>query len=233
MIQVYAVSIDNNKLDILFNNYIYLLDVEKRNRINRFKYIEDKQRTIVGDLLVKSILMEKLSIPYNKITLCSSKFGKLYLEGFSKVYFNISHSGKWVVCAIDDDEVGIDIEEIKPIDISIGCIAFSKEELTLLSEQSDKNKLVFFYDLWTLKESYIKSVGIGLNLQLKSFSIDLNKIYSNDKTLNRYFKQYKIDKNYIVSICGLKNKFTEKIEFKSIENLYGRVSSDFDFITKE
>ncbi|WP_238861419.1 4'-phosphopantetheinyl transferase superfamily protein [Clostridium sp. YIM B02569] len=229
MVQVYAVSIDSNNLELLLNSYIYLLNEEKRNKIYRFMYIEDKQRTIVGDLLIKAILMEKLNINYNKVEFYCNKFGKLYLKGFNNIYFNISHSGKWIVCAIDDEEIGIDIEEVKPIDINIGAVAFSDNELDLLSRQEEYNKLNFFYRLWTLKESYVKSVGMGLNMQLKSFSIDVDKVYSHSKILDRYFRQYVIEKNYIVSICGLKNKFTEEIKFKNIEELYNKVISQSDY----
>ena len=36
------------------------------------------------------------------------KHGKPYLKNYSDVYFNISHSGKYVMCAAGDMEMGVE-----------------------------------------------------------------------------------------------------------------------------
>ena len=42
--------------------------------------------------------------------------GKPYLENIPGVYFNISHTSGLVVCGIDEREIGIDVEQLRPYD---------------------------------------------------------------------------------------------------------------------
>jgi 4'-phosphopantetheinyl transferase len=51
------------------------------------------------------------------------------LEWIPYFHFNISQSGNWVVCATDNHPVGIDIEQIQPIDFQIVNSYFSKKEI--------------------------------------------------------------------------------------------------------
>jgi len=46
---------------------------------------------------------------------------------------------------------------------------FSKEEASDLFAKEDNEKTEYFFELWTLKESYIKADGRGLSLPLNSF----------------------------------------------------------------
>ena len=49
---------------------------------------------------------------------------------------------------------------------------FSKDELEALKALPAAEQLLRFYDLWTLKEAYIKARGVGLSIALRSFSFD-------------------------------------------------------------
>ena len=69
----------------------------------------------------------------------------------------------------NSSRVGIDIEEIKPID----PLEF-KSQMTNFEWESinqSKNKLYAFYLYWTQKESVIKAYGKGLSVPLHSFEI--------------------------------------------------------------
>ena len=62
------------------------------------------------------------------------------------------------------------------------------------------NKDLYFTIIWTLKESYLKCIGTGLNLNLKDISfVKDNKILKNK---NDYKLNYFIyDDKYIISYC--------------------------------
>ncbi|MDR1059826.1 MAG: 4'-phosphopantetheinyl transferase superfamily protein, partial [Clostridiales bacterium] len=88
-------------------------------------------------------------------------------------HFNISHSGRHVVCALCDAPVGIDVEIVRPIDMNIANRFFSADERgRLFSEPADGHgRLELFYSIWTRKESFIKMTGEGLSRPLGSFSV--------------------------------------------------------------
>ena len=103
----------------------------------------------------------------------------------SGLLFNISHSGDWLVVAVMEktehhkiNELGVDIERcrqttnIYPI---LNHYFTLEESKALLALPNDKQRERFF-DLWALKESYIKAKGLGLALSLKSFSFDFSGI---------------------------------------------------------
>lgn len=96
--------------------------------------------------------------------------------------FNLSHSGDWLLIGVaqfdgvESGLFGVDIERSRPkTDIyPILNHYFSPQEtaalLALADEASQRQR---FFDLWVLKESYIKATGLGLAQSLKSFAFEL------------------------------------------------------------
>ncbi len=84
--------------------------------------------------------------------IAKNKNGKPYFVN-SQLYFNISHSYPYVVCAFADCEVGIDVEKIRAISERAAQRVFTNAELKLL------NMGVDFLQIWTAKESVIKAAG--------------------------------------------------------------------------
>ena len=96
--------------------------------------------------------------------------GKPYLVN-SDLYFNISHSQRYVVCAIGEEELGIDIQFHKRDDTdALARRTMSAGQWQEYQEALDKNK--FFYDLWAKKESYLKYTGKGLREDMRLLDID-------------------------------------------------------------
>ncbi|MCC4815375.1 4-phosphopantetheinyl transferase [Vibrio lentus] len=97
--------------------------------------------------------------------------------------FNISHSKENLLIAVCQREgkllqLGVDIEHARSstnID-SIMKHYFSDTELTGLLELSKEEQRERFFDLWALKESYIKATGKGLATSLRSFSFDFSNL---------------------------------------------------------
>lgn len=89
--------------------------------------------------------------------------GKPYLREYP-LFFNLSHSGEYVVCAVSDREIGVDIQKCS--DVDVGRIAerfFSKEECKALEgcgTVEERRRL--FFRLWVRKEAYGKLLGEGI-----------------------------------------------------------------------
>ncbi|MBU3184566.1 4'-phosphopantetheinyl transferase family protein [Clostridium estertheticum] len=213
--EIYAVevlSITQENLD----NLCLLISEEKRCKIKKFVNKEDKIRSLIGEILIRSIVVNELNIANEYITFHKNKYGKPCFKGYPTIKFNISHSGNFVICAIDDKPIGIDIEEIKHIEYeSIAKNFFTKSELDYIIKQNPDSKLSKFYEIWTLKESYIKCCGQGLTRSLKSFSIDIDKCH-NIKVIpdeyNEYeFKTFDTIPGYKVAVCSVSKQISNNV----------------------
>lgn len=84
--------------------------------------------------------------------------------------FNLSHSGEWTVLALSNGEVGVDIQQVKPVDMRLATRFFTESEQTEI-ENAGENAQELFYRIWTIKESYLKALGVGLSRPLNSFTV--------------------------------------------------------------
>lgn len=224
---IYAVNIIN-KLNVgLYEIFLSFIDENKKLKINKFKNNDDKIRTLVGDILIRSIICNRLHIFNKEIEYEYNSYGKPNLKNNKGFYFNISHSGIWVVAVVDYRPVGIDIEKVSTIDYtSIARRFFKNDEYRWLLAQKKNKRLEDFYKLWTLKESYIKMVGTGLTMPLNSFSIifdnsrDIHLTVNNDFARNSYFKTYIIDREYMIAVCSENDNFASRVHIINYDEMY-------------
>ncbi len=213
MCAVEILDISNEKL----NELCLLIDSEKRCKVEKFLNKKDKIRTLIGEILIRIIIMENLNISNKNIRFNKNQYGKPYLKDYPNFNFNISHSGEYVLCAIDDKPIGVDVEEVKPIACEeIAKSFFTAKEFNYIVNQDLKFQLDRFYEIWTLKESYIKCCGQGLSIPLKSFSIEVDqheniKVISNNEYKEHTFKLFDIDLGYKVAICSLSKEISNNI----------------------
>ena len=179
-----------------------------QERIKKIVHVKDVYRTFIGELLVRFIIFKQYGYIGNELKFDKNIYGKPFLCGFPFFHYNIAHSGEWVVCATYNKEIGVDVEEILPFDVQLAKGMFTEEEyLSLFNMKKEGN--VGFYDLWTLKESYVKAKGMGLSIPLDSFNVKIhnnNNIKLTDivtgKSITDFIcKQYKIDNQYRLSVC--------------------------------
>ncbi len=214
------VNIDSNLENDAFNRLLNYVSEDKKVKIHRFYHFEDSQRALIGNVLSRYALCKNLNIKNVDITFGANEYGKPFLLGADKIHFNISHSGNWVVCAISDNPVGIDVETIKPTDFEIAKRFFSEDEYTALKSQHDDEKQTYFYKLWTLKESYIKAVGKGLSIPLDSFtvSVENNNIINSNESISGYSLYHSsLDSNSLYAICSKTIASHEKTIFNVIQ----------------
>ncbi|NVN95303.1 MAG: 4'-phosphopantetheinyl transferase superfamily protein [Bacteroidetes bacterium] len=224
MLEIFAIKlVDKKNFERNKIKLISKLQQENAAKYNNYKHTDSLQRTLLGELLMRQILSIKLNISSKDIIFQKGDNGKPYIRT-KKMFFNISHSGKWVVGAFSNKEVGIDIELIREPNYEVAKRFYSCEELTKLNNIENKElKKDYFFDLWTLKESYLKAIGTGLTKPLSSFTVN---VLNEDITLvdkmpidNIYFKQYQFDKEYKLAVCSFDDSFCKEIKTLEIEDL--------------
>lgn len=190
---------------IKFNKAVSLLPIHMQNRIRRYRRWEDSHAYLYGRLLLKQAILE---LGYNcSLDLLKRKEnGKPYFND-NAFSFNISHSGKYIVCIISSDEkknIGIDIEEIKPINLNDFSSVLSPREKAIVD--SDEK----FYTYWTRKEAIIKADGRGLLIPLDTLEvIEMSVKMEGTQYL---LSKIDIDKDYKIHIASLTK--IRKIEVK-------------------
>lgn len=205
VISKYGISYFNNK--ITKQKFEKVLRMRNRKRANGM---------ILGELMVRKLIKEFLNIDNSKIEITSNSYGRPYLKNSTAIKFNISYSNDWVVCIMDNEDVGIDIEYIYPIELNYFKNVLSDFERNYLEEekQGGVDKL---FRIWTLKECYLKALGIGLTVPLNKLSFKVNDNgWVLDSTLLEYdtnfnFKQISFDSNYVISLCTRKEYFNTKV----------------------
>ena len=133
------------------------LSEEQKEKALRFKNEKDQMRCLLSSYLINQLSKEQLQ---------KSETGKPYYP--NGPYFNISHSGKYVVMAIANQEVGIDIEEDIEKNMDILLKIFNEAETKMIKEHAD------FYYLWCAKESLIKCMGSSISKIKEIPSLPLN-----------------------------------------------------------
>ena len=91
--------------------------------------------------------------------------------------FSLSHTRGLVVCAVAlHDAVGVDVEcdraNLAPMDLA-HCF-FAPAETERLAELPPDQQRAAFFELWTLKEAFVKARGVGLAMPLADFSFLLS-----------------------------------------------------------
>ena len=184
--------------EIEYIRYLGICGSFKRKVIKSYKYIEDRYRAICGEKLIREVIEEVDKIPKEEIIISTDKYGKPFVSE-SSLCFNVSHSGEFAVIIFDSTSVGVDIEIMKDLDFETILKEFATEfEMQQFYKSSSHQK--FFYQLWTLKESYFKCKGTGItNLKEIEFFISDAVIISNK--LGYTFETNIFFDNYMVSYC--------------------------------
>ena len=109
--------------------------------------------------------------------------GKPYFEG-EKVHFSISHTKNYVFCALGENPIGIDAEELdRDIRLALAEKFLSASELAQFQKAEDKRRALLTF--WVLKEAAGKCAGTGLQLwpNHTDFSLDDPRVQELDGCL--------------------------------------------------
>lgn len=160
----------------------------------------DKQHDYAHNMLRE--VLKHFGIQYgDDSNLTYNEHGKPSLADFPDVHYNLSHADGITACFAGRYECGVDAEKVRQYRPNVVKRSFSESEQNLIESAPEDERDLIFFRIWTLKESYVKAIGIGVSYPLNTieFSFDGNKIISNIQDYR--FKQYIIDEKFVVAIC--------------------------------
>lgn len=120
-----------------------------------------EQSTGVFRLVVSDLSLERekpLSLSYRY-----GERGKPYFQELP-LFFSLSHSRDYVLCAVDEREIGADLQRLQGVDEGKLAERFFSEPERLLLEhcESAEERQSLFFEFWTRKEAYGKLTGEGV-----------------------------------------------------------------------
>ncbi len=185
-----------------------LFTQDRQEEILRFRFNADRNRTAYGELLARHLLAGRTGVAIENISFGRDTLGKPFCRQ-SEFYFNISHSGKWVVCSIGKVLNGVDVETSQEIDMAIAKEYFLVNEYNYLLTMPEEERNATLLKLWTIKESYLKYTGEGLSGGLACIDC-LALLRGGDKVAA---KNFVLPDEAVIGICTLKERLPSKIEF--------------------
>lgn len=139
----------------------------RREKLNRISDPRAYALSLGAELLLLAALRE-LGGPMPPLKITCSEAGKPALLGGPA--FSLSHSGERILCALSDEAVGADLQQLRPYNPALARRFFTGAEAAWLEEQREQN--LAFSLLWSLKESYVKFLGSGIaETHLDSFTV--------------------------------------------------------------
>lgn len=190
-----------------------LLSREESMRAERILRPSHKTTFIVAKALTRIALAHYLDESPHALTFTSNEYGKPRLAGRSQsasLHFNLSHTEDAIVLLVKEHgEVGVDIEcldrDFKGSVLDIAGRSFTEAEVWNISRAENQNHR--FLELWTLKEAYAKTIGLGLSAPLSEISFNIGDTTAIEFTdghrpqADYFFYQSRDVPRHVVSIC--------------------------------
>lgn len=156
-----------------------LLSDDERARYQRFHFEHDRHSYLAAHAVTRAVLAPLAALQPPELQFEAGAQGRPELcqpASGPRLRFNLSHTRGLVACAVAlEHAIGVDVEHVaRRADIDqLAPAVFSERERAELAELTGDDKRTRFFQLWTLKEAYIKAVGKGLSLPLRSITLEL------------------------------------------------------------
>ena len=140
-----------------------LLSPDEISRAARYHRADDQLRFSCTRGLLRILLGRYTDQPPERIEFVAGVNRKPALKGHLGPYFNVSHAYDWILIAIGNTPVGVDLDWINP--------AFSFRDLLPASFSPGEQRYIdtcqdarlCFFQLWTRKEALVKATANGIN----------------------------------------------------------------------
>ena len=179
-----------NEIDIhilhiaeIVNNFEMVMNSLTREEYVRATKYKDIKRMVqeVGSILLVNKYSGEGELKYNE-------YSKPYKD--NGLFFNISHSDSFIIIAVSDSEIGIDIEKVRTMKNDVIRYALSDEEYNRMDTIDD------FFSMWTIKESVGKCIGIGLTQGIKNIPTESEKTFMGHNLTSFSYKMH----DYVIGV---------------------------------
>lgn len=180
---------------------------ETRRATESFRNAKVRRLKWLGEGMIRDLLENELRIQRGTYRMVRAEHGKPYVEGSPfPVFYNLSHSGDYVVCGLSDREVGIDVQQVGRYRQELVRRFFHPDEIRQLEQCAESGRNDLFFRFWSAKESFLKYTGTGLSGSLSGFEVRFEKqgirVLSPNSLQSVYLSECALDKDYKCFVCS-------------------------------
>lgn len=156
--------------------FLSWLSPHERAVHDRFRFDTHRHTYLISHALMRGALSLWADRAPAQWEFALNEYGKPHLANPPPnvdLRFNLSHTNGLAVLALTcNRELGVDVEYLgrQETNADIAERFFAPEEVLDFIAQPEQQKSARFLEYWTLKESYIKAIGMGLSCPLESFA---------------------------------------------------------------
>jgi 4'-phosphopantetheinyl transferase len=158
-----------------------LLDLEEQNRFASLRRPSAKRQYLLAHVLLRVLASRRLGVHARDIVFEREKGRKpkIVWPDDTVIDFSISHTEGMVACALMfNGKIGIDVEyragTIDTAQIARACLTEDEQEHLASLEHEDRRDV--FFDLWTIKEAYLKGMGTGLGISPREVGVEADSL---------------------------------------------------------
>lgn len=180
---------------------------ETSEAVVQYRSAKVRRTKLLGEVMVGELLRMVFGLEKGTYRLVKGEHGKPYVAGSAvPVFFNLSHSGDYIVCALSEQEVGVDIERTGKMKMEVARRFFHPGEVEVLEALPDEKRNDMFFRYWSVKESFLKYTGSGLSFPLCSFEVCFKnngiRIEKQHSRISVCIRECLIDKDYKCFVCS-------------------------------
>jgi 4'-phosphopantetheinyl transferase len=229
---VWFVREDEVQDPALIEAYRGLLNDEERQRHQRFLLERHRHEFLLTRALIRSVLSRYAAVAPGDWAFSVGPYGRPVLagpEGAPPLLFNLSNTAGLVACVVAlQGDVGIDVENIErhSATVELADRYFSPQESAALKALPPERQRRRFFEYWTLKEAFIKALGLGLHLPLDQFSfvlspeapvrVELDPRLNDDPTRWRFAQYQPTSRHFMALALGRAGSVEMKVVVREI-----------------
>ncbi|QQR91646.1 MAG: 4'-phosphopantetheinyl transferase superfamily protein [Myxococcales bacterium] len=216
-------------------HFCAILSDDERERWKHISHRATQWQFLCARFMLRSVLSKHHDCKPDQWRFAFGKHGKPFIaspDNAKHLQFNIAHTDGAIALALGQHHyLGVDIEN-QSRSANILTLArrhFSSHEFDLLQNKTEAEQQKLFFELWTLKEAYMKARGLGFALSLKHICFELplsdsirllaNEHLQDNENAQWLFSSYHIMEHYSLALAakidghGPENVTLSKSEF--------------------
>lgn len=181
-------KISNKLLDAELNTLPRFIQEQIKEKQNE----DDRRRSLAGYMLARRYTAAFCNKKPEEIEFDFGEHGKPFVIN-GRVHYNISHCQNYVVLAVSEQPIGVDIEIVREFSALLAQKKFTEQEVEYIAAAGREGRSMqqAFYEIWTAKEAYLKFTGAGISGGLNALTLTAqnSRLYPENRAITLTYDQ--------------------------------------------